>query len=378
MLDVETKNSEKEPLDDREQRLVDLLQADPEIDFVAVVTGKRAIIDVPLDRIKSHDDLKKIRASSPDLALLRASIKEVSQGDSLYSITLYATEIKGDLWLFVADGHQRLQSLRDAGTMRTTAQVALYLRDEKDAMELGASSNLARYDMSDTDIFSVIRTGKVSDSRLKAITGFNETKFARYKLIAGNETVADLVGDKAIGFMTGVSLIEACNKNPDRLVALERELTDLNTQVEQDRNEYLELQKQGNLLKSQSKKTTKKYWFDLARKRLESLKISLTAGVVDQKQLRSDTSAYMAAIIGTDAEWKDEIAVYNFFGNKIEKISIDSFTKILRVIDDGTLRARIEKARLKVASEQNSTRLKTDPAVIAQPKQQTPDPAFES
>ena len=92
-----------EGLDEREQDLLKRIQNDDRVVFVALISGKRAIIKIPVSLIVTNDDVAKLRYKHPDIDLLKKSVVR-SGGDSTQLPSLWATTRNEDLTYFVGDG----------------------------------------------------------------------------------------------------------------------------------------------------------------------------------------------------------------------------------------------------------------------------------
>jgi hypothetical protein len=314
---------------------------------------------------------------------MKASITDLTQGDSLYPVSLFAQPTDDGVDLYNGDGAQRLRALTDSGATHTTAQVVLAWHTPQEAMKAGFAANQLRFEMQDADIFQVIRFGGLDDGALKAITGFNDSKLRRYKLLAADTKVSSLVADKTLGFTKAVTLLEAVDSNPKKRTALHAELDAVLTTAQKSQETYQTLHKQGNLDKKHLDKIKLSYWVNKAGDELTAIGKNIEADLITEDQdgvVRVQKTIQVVkkrAIVGAEEEWKSELALYEFFGKKIKDVPLESFDEIIRDLPTVILQ-KVKGARERAKELQGEPSLKTDAVTVPPPTPQNPAATFSN
>ncbi len=367
---------EREILNARESELLDRIKGDPRIEFVALLSAKRAVIRIPVELIDTHKEIDKLRHDVPeDVGLLKTSIQNTTGGDTLYTISLWADDSGDEIVFYNGDGAQRLRALKEAKATHTDAQVILYWRDYNDARDASFSANMARFAMTDADVFKLMQDPHYDDDRIKRLTGFQESKVRRLRLVANHSWMADLVTEEAFGYSKAASLIQVCDNKKDRLAALEHTLTQLKVKAKAGVKEYTAKSKTSNIGKKGREKTKLSWWFKQLNEELETAKAKIEVGdiklVGGQYQISTEGSAQqLVATIGTDLEWQTVLAVENFFGRKAQEVPLVSYDEM--IANWSKILERIKKARAVVALSQATTEPTDESVQIAEPVEQHP------
>lgn len=326
-------------MDDREKRLLEQLQGDARVRVLAELTGGRVVIEIPVGLIEAHADLRKLRGGDDlDTKLLAESVKKTGQ-DTLYPISLLAQKGADDeLQYFCGDGAQRLKALKANAVEVTAAQVILRWRDERDAMEDCLAANVVRYEWSDADIYSVIRSGKLSTTKLKDVTGFSESTIERYETVAPHEWLTEMVDAKCMGYSKAHKYVAACDKNPQKLEALRNTLCDLFQQATRSAEHYKNEEKRSGLAPKDRKKKSVDFWFKSFKNELGQLQMALDdddgiekdlAGKLRVKIDPNESGKQLGAYIGLDDEWKKTLALANFFERDADDVPLASYELVL-------------------------------------------------
>lgn len=346
--------------DDRQERLRDKIGADARVGVLADLPGGRLVIEIPVDLIKTHPELRKLRGGDDiDAKLLTDSVKRTGK-DTLYPISLLAVENEqGVILYYCGDGAQRLKALIANGAEKTAAQVILRWRDDRDAMEDCLTANVARYSWTDADIFSVIRSGKMPSAKIKEITGFSDSTLERYEAVAPHEWLTKMVDQKCLGYAKAAKLITACKKSSDKIAAVKNSLSELFAKAQESADHYCNEEKRSGLADKDKKKKKVDYWFKSSSKQLDQIQSVLDDdGAIDRDangQPRivldpNDSGRKLGAYIGPADEWKKTLALSNFFERDADDVPVESFDLILSNWDN--IRRNVEWHRDRLRDKQ--------------------------
>lgn len=346
--------------DERQRRLRDKIGADARVSVLADLPGGRLVIEIPLDLIKTHSELRKLRGGDDiDAKLLTDSVKRTGK-DTLYPISLLAQENEQqEIVYYCGDGAQRLKALIANAAEKTAAQVILRWRDDRDAMEDCLTANVARYSWSDADIFSVIRTGKMPSAKLKEITGFSDSTLERYEAVAPHEWLTKMVDQKCLGYAKAAKLITACKKNADKIAAVKNSLLELFAKAQESAEHYCNEEKRSGLAERDKKKKKVDHWFKSYSKQLDQIQSVLDDdGAIERNadgQPRivldpNESGRKLGAYIGPEDEWKKTLALSNFFERDADDVPLDSYEMILNRWD--SIRRNIEWHRDRLRDKQ--------------------------
>ena len=248
-------------------------------------------------------------------------------------------------------------------------------KNEVDAMEHGLDLNQSRYNMTDSDIFSMIRSRKISDDRIKMMAGFEDAKFRRYKLVADHGWMADLVSEECFGYSKAASLLQACDKNPQRIAALKTELTKLKKQADAGVESYKLKAKTGNVGLDAKKKQKLSTWFTSFKGQIEDIKDKVKSDSVEEvngvyQVIDDEGVTKLVATIGEDFEWEDQLALFNFFERKADDVPLESYDE---VIDNWpNILKLIKQNRKRVAIQMGKPKPQPATAEIPSPIEQRP------
>lgn len=319
--------------------IVDLLKkGHGGINYLAAASGDRHILDVPTGLIDLHDDFVQIRGKDPtDLSLLQSSMKETE--GPLYMPCLYAEFHGEQLKLFVVDGHQRLASAKVNHNKTIVCQYVSRWDTAQKAFREAVGVQWAHYEPTEADVVSILRSGKLTQAEIASKTGLTESKVSRLAKVA-DEDLAWLYGavkDGIIGLGMAGKLVDACNKNGDKLTALKNTFVAKREMAEEQRL-YWE-----NHMKSRKRKWDKRTkdkakiatyykgfdwnpWVDA----LDADEGIVEVNGVPCLDLDETTTATKSGVrIGDVSEWKKEFAIYGLFEKKIDEVDEEDIGYVL-------------------------------------------------
>ncbi len=315
------------------QPIVELLRKNPQgIRYIAEISGDRHILDVPIDLIQRHPALVTIRGKDPsDLSLLRDSMKKTE--GPVYMPCVYIEKLAtSSLAVYIADGHQRLQSAKENGDERITVQYMARWDGVKAALEGAVSVQFARYETTEQDVVSLIRSGELLQAQIARLTGYDESRVSRLAKVASPEVeyLYKAVQKNVIGLGMAGKLVDACKENRDKMIAL-RNTFNRKYQEAEEKAKFWE-----NKIKSSKKKWDKKTkdkariatyfrdtdwsaWADALEddEGIENRDGQLVLRIDDGAASRVGKSGVR---IGDVSEWSKEYALYGLFGKKIEEV----------------------------------------------------------
>jgi hypothetical protein len=323
------------------QPIVELLRKNPQgIRYITEISGDRHILDVPIDLIQKHPALVKIRGKDPsDLSLLRDSMKKTE--GPVYMPCVYIERLAtNSLAVFIGDGHQRLQSAKENGDERITVQYMARWDSVKAALEGAVSVQFARFETTEQDVVSLIRSGEILQAQIARLTGYDESRVSRLAKVASPEVeyLYQAVQKGVIGLGMAGKLVDACNENRDKLTALKNTFTRKYQEAEGKAKFW------DNKIKSSRKKWDKKTkdkariatyfrdtdwsaWVDALEddEGIENLGGQLVLRL-DGAVRRVGTSGVR---IGDVSEWSKEYALYGLFGKRIEEVDLKDLGEVL-------------------------------------------------
>jgi plasmid maintenance system antidote protein VapI len=322
------------------QPIVDLLKKNPQgIRYIAEISGDRHILDVPIDLIEKHPALVTIRGKDPsDLSLLRDSMKKTA--GPVYMPCVYIEKLTSNLAIYVGDGHQRLQSAKENGDERITVQYMAAWENVKAALEGAVSVQYARYETTEQDVVSLIRSGELLQAQIARLTGYDESRVSRLAKVASPEVayLYTAVRQGVIGLGMAGRLVDACGENRDKMTALQNTFTGRYDEAEQKAKFW------DNKIKSSKKKWDKKTK-DKARiaTYFRDIDWSVWADALeDDDGIENKDGQLMLSIdgagsriaksgirIGDASEWSKEYALYGLFGKKIEEVDPKDLDEVL-------------------------------------------------
>jgi hypothetical protein len=323
------------------QPIVELLRKNPQgIRYIAEISGDRHILDVPIDLIQRHPALVTIRGKDPsDLSLLRDSMRKTAGPVYLPCVFVEQTATNS-LAIYIGDGHQRLQSAKENGDERITVQYMARWDSVKAALEGAVSVQFARYETTEQDVVSLIRSGELLQAQIARLTGYDESRVSRLAKIAGAEVeyLYLAVQRGVLGLGMAGKLVDATKENRDKLTALKNTFA-LKYQEAEVKAKFWE-----NRIKSSKKKWDKKTkdkariatyfkdtdwsaWVDALEddEGIENKGGQLVLRI-DGAVRRVGTSGVR---IGDVSEWSKEYALYGLFGKKIEEVDPKDLDEVL-------------------------------------------------
>jgi hypothetical protein len=183
-------------------------------------SADRFLITVAPKDLRTHEDVAAIRKKAPDITLLKDSVAR-SGGDPMHQILLFMMLDKSQPVLLVADGGQRLQSVLALNVREITATVVASWHTPEDAARGTVDLNSSRYALTDSDIMSVLAKRLLTVEEVAKLTGRGKSTIQRFETICTYDYMVNAVEKDFIGYVMGAKLIDSCNKNGNKLSALQ-------------------------------------------------------------------------------------------------------------------------------------------------------------
>ena len=178
----------------------------------------------PIKLIEEHPKLNKIRGKSPDeVDLLTKSMARTGKTCMLPPLRLRRGRPRrtssGTTWRTATSAFRAaIANKLDALTCMTIAR----WRTAEDALRESVQLLYARHEHQDRDLLSLAKIMPIKD--MMEFTGKSESTLSRFATVAQAEWFLPPIEDGVIGYSTAARLLKACNKNPDKLEALETTL----------------------------------------------------------------------------------------------------------------------------------------------------------
>jgi hypothetical protein len=210
----------------------------------------------------------------------------------------------------------------------------------KAALERAVSVQFDRYETTEQDVVSLIRSGELLQAQIARLTGYDESRFSRLAKVASPEVeyLYKAVQKGVIGLRMAGKLVDACTENRDKLIALRNTFTRKYQEAEGKAKFWY------NKIKSSKKKWDKKTkdkarivryfrdadwsaWVDVLQddEGIENKGGQLVLRI-DGAVRRVGTSGVR---IGDVSEWSKEYALYGLFGKKIEEVDPKDLDEVL-------------------------------------------------
>lgn len=204
----------------------DLQEHEDVIEVLGFIDGK-VFAKVRVGGLKVHDTIRKVRAKSPKIDQLTATIKNLKASGPLYNIMAWAAREKPDgtpdeeLHLYLGDGAQRHRAVLENGIKDVVVGFPIRWETVEDVLREGLAANTARYAMTDADIMSLLRT-KITPDDVALFSGQPRSKVDKLKKIAPHNYFLDAVAEDFIRYTVAHALLSACGEKPSKFEALER------------------------------------------------------------------------------------------------------------------------------------------------------------
>jgi hypothetical protein len=319
-----------------EQNIVDRIKADKRVEYICPLDGDRHVLKVPVNLIEEHNKLTKVRGASPqEVDLLTKSMARTGN-TSIYPVCLHVEGGPADvLKYFVADGHQRLRAARANGLDSLTCLYIGRWRTAEDALQESVQLQYARYEPQDRDLLSLAKLMSVKE--LADFTGKSETTLNRFAAVAEHEWFWPPIEDAMLGYSSAARLLKACNKNPDKLAALENTIKEKHEWAKAQAKKWkdkLSQRKRDWDKRSRDKTKVATYfkgfkWSDWVA--LLEADDGIVKGEDGRLHLRLDAEKPkgVAVRIGDEADWEKQIAVYNFFEAPVAAVTVEDIDEFL-------------------------------------------------
>jgi hypothetical protein len=320
--------------------MTDLLQALKKVkgfEYLGSLGDDRHLFRVPVSAVEEHEDFQRLRGKPVEkIDLLQASMKRA--GTSLYPVCVYAErDAERVVHLILVDGHQRLRAEKQNGSQRLVVQYVSRWKNLTDAFAEAIDLNFARYEVGEDDLISILQTGKLTVAEVASHSGFGETTVRDYAKIAGYPWACELIKQKALGRVKLGKLIDACNNNSRKLDALSNSLTE-KLEHAKAAAEEVKARIKGDKQRTYNRKFTDRadIAFYFRSEPWDAWVQALKEDPVpvedrDGKRfLKVEGGGGKAAspFIGGSKDWEREVAVYDFFGKKIDDILTEDFENI--------------------------------------------------
>lgn len=317
-------------------KLIDLIKADPDFDYLFELYPGRYFFEVPISRLAIHKKtLMKARGSDPpDVDVLKSSF-EITGGTPLYSPVIYP-ELQSDgfVKLFIVDGRQRIRAEKENGKDKIIVQIITLWKSIGEAFEVSISANFARYKVDEKDLFSILATECVSKDKLVWLSGYSDSKVERLMFILRHADLVPLVLEELVGASILVKLIKACNKNPDKIAALTNSLVKKRADAKDTAKEWKDRIRTNRHLKFEKRDKDKRIpktffrnvdwdgWLDALQDDLgDSERIVKQEDGTYLLNPEAKVDAKCVNIrFGDEGEWEECVALFGLSGTKLSEI----------------------------------------------------------
>jgi ParB-like chromosome segregation protein Spo0J len=220
------------------------IASDTRVQIRVDLGGGRLVAKLGIDVLAVEKDengnglLGNIRSKAPDTARLLESVKDT--GVIFDQILVYAefNAEQGKIIYYVADGHQRLIVAKKNGDKFVYVQIVTTWTSREMAYKAAISKQYARFEMTDKDLFGIMKQKKLTVAELVKITGKSEATLTRMNKICEHVTLVDAVVEGAIAMHVAAKLIDECKENPRRLTAFLNSFEDEYTEAKKQALHY--------------------------------------------------------------------------------------------------------------------------------------------
>ena len=329
--------------------IVQRIKEDKRVKYMNEMEGGRHVIHIPLSLIETHPKLSKIRGKDPkEVDFLTQSMARTGN-TSVYPIAIYAEFIDNVLRFYVADGGQRLRAGNANHIEAMSCMVVSRWQTVDDALNDAVQLQWGRYAPTDRDLLSLAKVMTVRD--LAEFSGNSETTIARFAAVARHEWSWSPVEDGVLGYPAMASLLKACNNNPDKFAALQNTLTEKHRWAKSQAKKWkdkLSQKKRDWDRKSRDKTKVSSYFKGFKWNSWVSLLTSDDGVTRDENgrfvlRLDGEKPKGVAVLIGDPTDWEKEIAVYKFFGAKVDDVAVEDIDEVLQAWPD--IRQNLETIR---------------------------------
>ncbi len=294
----------------------------------------RYVYRIPIGDLEEHPQLKQVRGESPsDISLMRDSYDRT--GGPIYPLLVFIAVSLEDLKVYLVDGHQRFRSAKEKGLTHVPVIWNARSLTPKAAMEDAMTLQNARYEMTEVDLISVLRTGVLTVAEVAALGGKSESSVRRLKTVADHAWLEPLFIDKAISAGMAKRLVEKADGDSVKLEALKATLLP----------KYDAAVKHATMWRNKIKAESGKKWDRKTRDKAkvatyfksepwsayeQAIELGDFADDVGVRKLDIGTAPTAAPVrIGDDADWENDFAVYSFFGAKHEDVLLADMKEVL-------------------------------------------------
>jgi hypothetical protein len=328
--------------------LIGRLKADGRLEVTAERDGRLALW-VPTDVLEVHPIIAKVRGQHPpDVNLLRTSTE--ATGGSVYPICVYVeTHADGTLHLYVLDGGQRLRAAREARRSHVNCLYLARWTNVEIALGDALSLNAARFEFTDEDIFSILDTRTLTTAQIAERCERSESTIERFEKVREHDWLRAAIRANAIGYVPAGRLIDSCAGNLTRLSALRtsfmakfKEASDLAdfwaNEMKGKKRKWPKKARDKARISTYFKGTSWKEWEDALQ---DPDGIEQTPDGEYRLRFDEETSSRKAPVrIGDAADWKEFVAVFDFFGRRHDEIATEDLAMMLKRMPE--VQAKIE------------------------------------
>ena len=207
------------------QELENAIKSDTTISPLILLEGQRYVIRIDVDLLRTHPTLTSIRGKTPEIDLLRASMANTG-GTSVYTPCLYAEVSDEGVFYYIADGHQRVQAAKDNGQKYLVCQVITRWHTVDQAFRECINIQSARFEMSDQDVFSILKLNNLTVAEVATQTGRKETTLQKMKNVCDHALLTKLIDKGVITTNVASNIVVKCNKNGLKINAFLNSLQD--------------------------------------------------------------------------------------------------------------------------------------------------------
>ena len=359
--------------------IINAVKNDQDVTYIVEINGDRHLIEVPLEILREHDEISKIRHDSPkNVDLLQDSMKQTG-GTSVYTPCVYV-ELEGDKPVYwIADGHQRVRAAKANGDKTIVVQYVSRWQEVSDVMFDTMGLQWARYEVSDDDIISIVQTGKLTNKQIAVGTGKSDSVISRLAKLADHMWLRKMVKDRVLGYNNAAMLIDAAGNNSKKLSALKQSLTKKYDEAKENATRWsnrIKTDRRAWDSKAQAKAKVATYFKDVDWKQWKFVletedPVQDADGNYHLEFADAKVGGGKGVWIGDIKDWEDEIAVHGFFGSKINDLNTEDIVNILNNWDDIRLKVKAIRDRRLHAEAAKKFQIPSSNPVEAIP---TPEP----
>lgn len=327
----------------------------------------RHLIEVPLDLIQDHPEIKRIRGdTAPKIDHLKDSV--IGSGGPTYPICLYVQFGDGENDYFCGDGAQRLRAVRsqDPKPERIACLAIESWRIPKDVIAAGVDLNTARIQMTEDNYAVILRERLLDVEELKKASGEKESSLRRLKSIAEHSWVWAAYKEGVLGKVRAADLVDSCDNSVEKLEAFQntlepvfqravRKAKEVADQIRSDRTKDYKVKFRKMAEASYHVKGVDwDHWIMLLKVKTDGIIKKDGRWLINLGEATSTEKKKQHVWIGDDDEWKETVCIEGFFAQKWADLATDDIKKVRGSVDllIQHLDARLKQRRISEAEDE--------------------------